>query len=99
VVGALEDSRGCGCTCGAPQCPADGYVQGFTNNGCTGTPTYTFDAGQACIGSITTANRPTYVEYHLSRSGSPGTCGAATAGPTGTVDIDGGSATTFCCIP
>ena len=97
VVGAVEDSRGCGCTCGAPTCPGDGYVAGFTAAGCSGAPSYTFDAGAKCvnIGS----NRPTYAYYHLSRSGSLGTCGAANVAPTGAVDIDGGSATTFCCIP
>lgn len=95
VVGAVEDSRGCGCTCGTLTCPADGYVEGYSNANCSGAPSITIDAGTPCKGSL---NQMSF-EYFPSKSGSPGTCGPATAGPTGTVDIDGGTATTFCCIP
>jgi hypothetical protein len=99
IVGAVEDTRGCGCTCGAATCPTDGVVEGYTASGCTGTPSYTGDAGAACNGNIPNNTRPKYVKYNPSKSGSPGACGTATSGPTGTVDIDGGTATTFCCIP
>ena len=97
VVGSVEDSRGCTCTCGAPTCPSDGYVGGFAAAGCSGTPAYTGDAGAGCNSNIST--NPKYVEYYLSRSGALGGCGAASVAPSGAVDIDGGTATTFCCVP
>lgn len=95
VVGAVEDTRGCGCTCGAMACPGDGYVNAYSAGNCGGTATV-LDAGAACkLFGIS----QTSFKYIPSRSGSPGTCGAATGGPSGAVDIDGGTATTFCCIP
>jgi hypothetical protein len=95
VVGALEDGRGCGCSCADPQCPADGYLTGYSNAGCT-TTVGTYDAGSACKNGGT---KPSHAIYNLSRSGSKGTCAVADGGPTGSVTIDGGSATTFCCVP
>ncbi len=96
VVGAVEDSRGCGCSCAPFACPTDGYVNGYGSNDCSGATDAVLDAGNACKLFGVSAKS---VKYIASRSGSPGTCAVADAGPTGTVDIDGGSATTFCCIP
>lgn len=95
VVGAVDDNRGCGCFCGAPNCPADGYVNGYASKDCSGAVGVTIDAGAKCKAALSESS----FMYHASRSGSLGSCDVDDAGPTGSVTIDGGTATTFCCIP
>jgi hypothetical protein len=97
VVGAVEDDRSCGsCSCGDPSCPTDGVLNGYSSGGCTGTPAVTANPGSACKVGGTKYKNATYT---MSMSGSRGTCAVADGGPTGSVTIDGGSATTFCCVP
>ena len=97
LVGAsLDDTRGCGCSCGPAQCPADWKIEGFTNNGCTGTPAVTLAAGTACGTSV---NNATSFKYIQSASASPGSCEVDDAGPTGGVSVDSTTAMTLCCIP
>ncbi|MGH7439317.1 MAG: hypothetical protein ACRENE_26825 [Polyangiaceae bacterium] len=97
VVGAVEDSRTCGCTCGSLTCPTDGVVNVYTQSGCAGTVASAETLGSACKnGGVNGAKSAMYV---ASTTGKLATCGAGTSAPAGTVDIDGGSATTFCCIP
>jgi hypothetical protein len=95
LVGAIDDSRGCGCFCGAPSCPGDGYVSGYNSNNCSGPVAITIDAGSKCKAAL---NETSFM-YYPSHSGSRGTCEVEDAGPTGAVTIDAGTATTFCCIP
>jgi hypothetical protein len=95
VVGGVEDTRGCGCACGDLACPGDGYVAGYASTDCSGASNITIDAGAPCKGSLSQKS----FKYIPSRTGVAGICGVADAGPTGGVDIDGGSATTFCCVP
>jgi hypothetical protein len=95
IVGPIDDTRGCGCSCGTPQCPSDGYVGAYASNSCSGMPALVIDAGAKCKGALS----ETGYKYVLSRSGSQGSCDVDDAGPTGSVTIDAGAATTFCCVP
>jgi len=96
VVGPIEDTRGCACNCGLPTCPSDGYVQGYPNTGCTGTVDTTITSSSTCqifgISSKSYMFFPTHGTW-------TGACEPDDAGPTGSVTIDAGAATTFCCIP
>jgi hypothetical protein len=97
VVGAVEDSRGCDCTCGSMTCPTDGVVNVYNATGCTGATSSTLALGSGCkTNGVSNAKSAMYVQ---STTGKAPTCGAGTTAPTGGVDIDGGTATTFCCIP
>jgi hypothetical protein len=96
VVGGIDDGRGCGCSCGPPSCPTDWYVNAYASSDCSGAVALTLDAGSKCKGGGLSDN--SYF-YHPSRSGSLGSCEVDDAGPTGSVTIDAGTATTFCCIP
>ena len=99
LVGAsVADTRGCGCSCGAPQCPGDGVVEAFTNSGCTGTPSKTFDAGSACVVGYYNFSNP-YFKYVQSKSSAAGNCDVDDAGPSGGVGVDSTTAMTLCCIP
>ncbi len=102
IVGAsVTDTRACGCACGPASCPTDGYIEGFANNGCTGTPAATLDAGAACvpIGTTNPTNGSTHFKYVQSRSGASGSCAVVDGGPSGGVSVDNGTALTLCCIP
>jgi hypothetical protein len=99
VADAVVDTRACGsCSCAAPSCPADGYVQGYTSLNCTGAVAATFDASTPC----TFGNNPNasvsfmYTPSHASWAG---TCGPAGGGSQGSVTLDGTTTTTYCCIP
>ena len=97
VVGAVEDDRGCSCTCGSMTCPTDGIVNVYNATGCSGATSSTLALGATCQkNGVSNAKSAMYVQ---STTGKSPTCGAGTAAPTGAVDIDGGTATTFCCIP
>jgi hypothetical protein len=97
VVGPIADDRGCSCSCGLPSCPADGYVQGYANTGCTGTVDTTISADAACQ----TFGGPSSKSFKFfpSHGAWAGACEPDDAGPAGSVTIDAGAATTFCCIP
>jgi hypothetical protein len=96
VVGGIEDDRGCGCSCGTPACPTDGVLNGYTTAGCTGAPTVTANPGATCkIGGT----KLKYATYTMSTTGMRPTCAVDDGGPSGSVTIDAGSATTFCCVP
>jgi hypothetical protein len=72
-------------------------VNVYNATSCTGTPASTLALGAKCkTGGVNGAKAAMYVQ---STTGKSPTCGAGTAAPSGGVDIDGGSATTFCCVP
>jgi hypothetical protein len=96
VGASVDDTRGCGCSCGPAQCPADWKIEGFTSNGCTGNPVVTLDAGTACGTSVDNA---TSFKYIQSASQAPGSCEVDDAGPTGGVSVDSTTGMTLCCIP
>lgn len=98
VSTGLSDSRGCSaCSCAAPACPGDGYVQGFTSPNCTGSPAATFDADAGCV-LTDNANGSLSFIYHPSHSAWNGSCAPSGGAPTGGVTLDTTSATTFCCM-
>jgi hypothetical protein len=102
LVGAsVTDTRSCGCACGPASCPDDGYIEGFTKTGCTGTPTATLDAGAPCVplGMTNPTNGSTYFKYVESRSSATGSCAVVDGGPSGGVSVDSTTALTLCCIP
>ena len=98
VVGPASDDRGCTCSCGLPSCPADGYVQGYENTGCTGTVETTINANTACT-LFGGTNSSKSFKFFPSHGTWTGACEPDDSGPTGSVGIDAGAATTFCCIP
>jgi hypothetical protein len=95
VVGPVSDTRACSCSCGAA-CPGDGYVELYSSSSCSGSPTGSIDVNTPCPSSTPTASA---FKYFPTTGTWNGACQAVDAGPTGSVSIDGGAATTFCCVP
>ena len=95
---AIDDSRGCSCSCVNPTCPTDGFVTGYASNDCSGTAAITIDAGTACKIGVNIHNATSFI-YHPSHGTFSGACSAVDAGPSGDVTIDPTGATTYCCIP
>ncbi len=95
VVGPISDTRACSCSCSAA-CPGDGYVELYSSSSCSGSPTGSIDVNTPCPSSTPTA---TAFKYFPTTGTWTGACQAVDAGPTGSVGIDGGAATTFCCVP
>lgn len=99
VSTGLTDDRACSsCSCAAPACPSDGFVQGYTSLNCTGSVAVTFDAGTPCtLGD--NANLSVSFMYTPSHSAWNGTCAASGGVPTGGVTLAAQDATTYCCLP
>jgi hypothetical protein len=97
VVGAsIDDTRGCGCSCVASQCPSDWKVEGFTSSSCSGTPAVTWSAGTTCGQNTQNATNFKFIQ---SASNAPAQCAVQDAGPTGGVTVDTATGMTLCCIP
>jgi hypothetical protein len=94
VVGGVEDDRTCGCDCNPPTCPTAGTVSGYSSMDCSGTASVTYNIPGKCMMGGT---KPNSVIYRP--TGASACSGVADSGPTGSVTIDAGSATTFCCAP
>jgi len=94
VGSSILDTRGCGCSCGAAQCPSDGVVEGYSTTGCTGTSTVALTPGSKCDVGF---SAPSHFKFVQSRSDAGGSCEVDDGGPAGGVSVD--TATTLCCIP
>jgi hypothetical protein len=99
VSTGVTDGRGCtACTCAAPACPADGYVQGYTLPGCLGSVATTFAADAGCVLGDNAAGSVSFV-YTPSHAPWNGACAPLGGAPTGSVALDTANATTYCCMP